>query len=119
MFTTQHDRPFRLILYWKRVSLDNYVWIMHDFNIMVRIVYLVACGVSYALMIISLSFAFEQRAYAYVDPGSALLLVQLIGATGAGLLFAFNRRLRALFRRRPSSDPGKSEPQGSEPKNNK
>jgi hypothetical protein len=24
MFTTQHDRPFRLILRWKRIAFDQY-----------------------------------------------------------------------------------------------
>jgi hypothetical protein len=40
----------------------------------------------------------EQRASAYVDPGSGLLLLQMLGASVAGGLFFLRQRLRKLFR---------------------
>jgi hypothetical protein len=36
-------------------------------------------------------------AYAYVDPGSGLLLVQMLGSTLAGMLFLLRKRVRQLF----------------------
>ena len=41
--------------------------------------------------------AMEQRAYAYVDPGSSLLLFQSISAMVTGALFYFRRRLKSLL----------------------
>ncbi len=40
----------------------------------------------------------EQRARAYVDPGSGLLFLQMLGASVAGGLFFLRQRLRKLFR---------------------
>jgi len=40
----------------------------------------------------------EQRAHAYVDPGSGLLFLQMLGASVAGGLFFLRDRLRKLFR---------------------
>jgi hypothetical protein len=40
----------------------------------------------------------EQRARAYVDPGSGLLMLQMLGASVAGGLFFLRQRLRKLFR---------------------
>jgi hypothetical protein len=39
-----------------------------------------------------------QPAYAYVDPGSGLFAVQLIGTTIAGAIFLIRRRLRRIIR---------------------
>ena len=52
-------------------------------------------------LFIALSFAFERRAYAYIDPGTNLLLLQNIGAAVAGGLFYFRRRLKNLLSRSP------------------
>jgi hypothetical protein len=40
-----------------------------------------------------------QPAYAYVDPGSGLLLYQLTGSLFTGILFLLRRRVRKLFGR--------------------
>lgn len=42
--------------------------------------------------------ALAQPAYAYVDPGSGLFAVQLIGTTIAGAIFLIRRRLRRILR---------------------
>jgi len=52
------------------------------------------------LCIVALNFAVERPAYAYVDPGSGLLLLQNVGAVVTGLLFFFRRRIKALFTRK-------------------
>ncbi len=51
------------------------------------------------LLIIALGVTFERRAYAYIDPGSGLLIFQSIGAIVSGTLFYFRRRLKAIFGR--------------------
>jgi hypothetical protein len=38
-------------------------------------------------------------AYAYVDPGSGLLLAQMVGSTFAGAMFLLRKRIRQLFGR--------------------
>ena len=55
-----------------------------------------------AALFIALGFCFERPAYAYVDPGSSLLIFQSISAMITGTLFFFRRRLKALFSK-PSS----------------
>jgi hypothetical protein len=49
------------------------------------------------LLIGALSFTFERRAYAYVDPGSGLLIFQGISAVVSGTLIYFRRRIKGLF----------------------
>ena len=51
------------------------------------------------LLFLAIPLAFEQRAYAYVDPGSGLLIMQGLGAVFSGAMFYFRRRLRNLFSR--------------------
>ena len=41
-------------------------------------------------MFFALSVAFERRAYAYVDPGSGLLMLQAAGTVLTGVLFTRN-----------------------------
>ena len=53
------------------------------------------------MFLIALSFTFERQAYAYVDPGSGLLIFQGISAVFSGALFYFRRRLKNLFVRTP------------------
>lgn len=38
-----------------------------------------------------------QPAYAYVDPGSGLFLVQIIGTTFVGATFLIRKRVRQVF----------------------
>ena len=54
-------------------------------------------------MFFSLSLALERRAYAYVDPGSGLLMLQAAGTVVTGVLFTLRRRIKSLFTRTPSS----------------
>ena len=56
------------------------------------------------LFLLTLGLASERRAYAYTDPGSALLLFQSIGAVISGALFYFRRRLKRLFSREASKE---------------
>lgn len=56
------------------------------------------CVVTLA-MLFSLSLAFERRAYAYVDPGSGLLMLQAAGTVVTGVLFTLRRRIKSLFTR--------------------
>jgi hypothetical protein len=43
--------------------------------------------------------ATAQPAYAYVDPGSGLLLLQIVGSTFAGMTFLLRKNIRRLFER--------------------
>ena len=46
-------------------------------------------------------------AYAYVDPGTGLLVYQSMTAFATGVMFYFRRRLKLfLFRKGPDSDKG-------------
>lgn len=53
----------------------------------------------------ALGASLERRAYAYVDPGTGLLLFQSAGAAVSGVLFYFRRRLKRLFRLSSSERP--------------
>lgn len=50
-------------------------------------------------MLFSLGLAIEPRAYAYVDPGSGLLMLQAAGTVLTGVLFTLRRRIKSLFTR--------------------
>ena len=55
------------------------------------------------LLLCSLLCCFTGTAYAYVDPGSGLLVYQSVTACLTGLLFYFRRRIRkTLLRERPA-----------------
>lgn len=41
--------------------------------------------------------AVAQPAYAYVDPGSGLLIVQIISSTFVGITFLIRKRIREIF----------------------
>jgi len=56
---------------------------------------LIVLGVFQVLV---LFLAAEKPAYAYADPGSGLLLLQIASSTVAGALFILRARLRKLFR---------------------
>ncbi|MCU1226821.1 MAG: hypothetical protein JWQ42_4914 [Edaphobacter sp.] len=49
------------------------------------------------MLIVALGLTFERRAYAYVDPGSGLLIFQGISAVVSGALLYFRRRIKGLF----------------------
>lgn len=61
-----------------------------------------------SLFVFALGVAFERPAFAYVDPGSCLLLFQSLGAVASGVLFYFRRRLKRFFIRTRSADPVRS-----------
>jgi hypothetical protein len=50
-------------------------------------------------LFVAIALCLEKRAYAYVDPGSSLLLCQSASALFAGAVFYFRRRVKALFSR--------------------
>jgi hypothetical protein len=60
------------------------------------------------MLFVALSFTFERQAYAYVDPGSGLLIFQGISAVFSGALFYFRRRIKNLFIRTPKGIPQSS-----------
>jgi hypothetical protein len=62
------------------------------------------------MLLIALSFTFERQAYAYVDPGSGLLIFQGMGAMLSAALFYFRRRLKSLFVKAPKGIPQSSRP---------
>jgi hypothetical protein len=55
-------------------------------------------------MLFCLSISLERRAYAYVDPGSGLLILQGIGTVVTGILFTLRRRIKMLFTRSKSAE---------------
>jgi len=50
------------------------------------------------LQILAVLGALEQPAYAYVDPGSGLLALQILSTTFAGFIFILRRRVHQFFR---------------------
>jgi hypothetical protein len=60
------------------------------------------------LLFIALGCTFERQAYAYVDPGSGLLIFQGVSAAVSGALFYFRRRIKAMFSKsKPAIQPGR------------
>lgn len=51
------------------------------------------------LLLVSVMVASEPRAFAYVDPGSGLVIYQTVGALATAGLFWFRRRFKSLFTR--------------------
>jgi len=64
-----------------------------------RLVYPAVSSMLFVALICTLICALERPAYAYVDPGSGLLIFQSLSAVVTGALFYFRRRLKALFSR--------------------
>jgi len=69
-----------------------------------------------------LAAAFSAPAYAYIDAGSGMLLLQIIGAAIAGGLFVFRKAIADLFHRvlgrpapedEPTDESGASDGSGS------
>lgn len=69
----------------------------------------IAHRIAYALVTaafcVSLCLSTEQRAYAYVDPGSGLLMLQAAGALFTGALFTLRKRLKALWTKNKTVEP--------------
>ncbi|MGA8740546.1 MAG: hypothetical protein WB561_05100 [Terracidiphilus sp.] len=61
-----------------------------------------ACVVVWLFILLNCT---AQPAYAYIDPGSGLLLLQVIGSMFAGFTFVVRKRLRHLFGRFAKSLP--------------
>ncbi len=57
------------------------------------------------VIFLALGFSLERSAYAYVDPGSSLILFQSVGAMITGGLFYFRRRFRSLLSRSKMQEP--------------
>ena len=51
------------------------------------------------LQVLAVLGALEQPAYAYVDPGSGLLALQILSTTFAGFIFIIRKRVHQLFKR--------------------
>jgi ribosomal protein L24E len=49
--------------------------------------------------VVAVAIAFQKPAYAYADPGSGLLFLQVAGSMVAGALFIVRSKLRRLFHR--------------------
>jgi hypothetical protein len=56
------------------------------------------CG-CVALWLMFLLCTTATPAYAYIDPGSGLFLMQMVGSTFAGIAFILRKRVRDFFRR--------------------
>jgi len=56
-------------------------------------------------MLFSLCLALEPKAYAYIDPGSGLLMLQAAGTILTGILFTLRRRIKSLFSRNRPEPP--------------
>lgn len=57
-----------------------------------------------AAMLFCLCLGTERRAYAYVDPGSGLLMLQAAGTVFTGVLFTLRKRIKALITRKKPED---------------
>ena len=60
------------------------------------------------LLCLSAAMTLEQRAHAYVDPGSGLLVFQIVGTLVTGTVLWFRRRIKNLFGLGDRSGPGSS-----------
>lgn len=64
---------------------------------MVQRVLKVAYGISVAVWFFGVINLIAVPAHAYVDPGSGLLALQIIGSTLAGAMFLIRKRIRDMF----------------------
>jgi hypothetical protein len=85
-------------LKYKSTQICFIPWLLKDFMAL-KLKYVVVT----AALFLAVSFCLEQRAYAYVDPGSSLMLFQSISAMITGTLFYFRKRLKSLFTRSSTS----------------
>lgn len=61
------------------------------------------------LLLFSLFISFERTAYAYVDPGSGLFLLQGISTAVVGALYYIRRRLKSMMGSRTEASSGQTE----------
>ena len=62
------------------------------------------CRIStFCVLLVLLSFTFEQQAHAYADPGSGLLLFQAAASVITGVFYVCRKKLHDLISRRKSS----------------
>jgi len=73
-------------------------------------IYKLKCFAITLMLLITLSFAFERQAHAYVDPGSGLLIFQGISAVVSGALIYFRRRIKNLFTKSRPTTPSSIRP---------
>jgi hypothetical protein len=68
------------------------------------------------LLIVALLCVLEKPVYAYVDPGSGFVFLQVVGSMAAGALFYLRHRLKKMFSfMRRSGAPETTEAGVSEP----
>jgi hypothetical protein len=69
---------------------------------MLKVLYfLVTCG-----LVVSVCLCFERQAFAYVDPGSSLVVFQGVSSVFMGVMFYFRKRIKALLSRSKPSEAG-------------
>jgi hypothetical protein len=66
---------------------------------LIRFLQMSLAGGCVVLWLLVLLNATAQPAYAYVDPGSGLLLIQMVSSTFVGITFLLRKRVREFFRR--------------------
>jgi hypothetical protein len=75
--------------------------------------------VSVALIVVGASLVFEQRAYAYADPGTGLLAIQALGSAVVATGWYLRRKIYSLLHRGakteqpPEEFPAAKEDEGS------
>ena len=70
------------------------------------------CLLNSSLMVLQMAAvlcALARPAYAYVDPGSGFLAVQMVSTTFAGFIFLIRRRIRSFFGTRNSAKKNQSD----------
>jgi len=63
--------------------------------------------VSFGLLV-TICISFERQAFAYVDPGSSLVIFQGVSSVFMGILYYFRKRLKSLLRRSKVAEAGKN-----------
>jgi len=61
-------------------------------------------------MIFCLAISLEEKAYAYIDPGSGLLILQGIGGVFAGVLYSIRKHIKALIPRSAPVEAAATDP---------
>lgn len=64
---------------------------------------------SLALILIGASLLFEQRAYAYADPGTGLLAIQAVGSALVAAGWYLRKKIYSLFHRAEAAKPDSQE----------
>ncbi|HTW62742.1 MAG TPA: hypothetical protein VMD55_13120 [Terracidiphilus sp.] len=62
-----------------------------------------------ALILLGASLLFEQRAYAYADPGTGLLAIQAVGSALVAAGWYLRKKLYSLFHRTAAAKPESQE----------